>query len=218
MILDPERLALFAGASLLLLVTPGPAVLYIVAQAAQHGTRAGLVSALGLTTGGAVHVAAAAAGVSALLAASAPAFHALRLAGAAYLVWLGVRTLVRRPSSPGMSSNEDAAVDSASGLARTWRRGIVVNVLNPKAAVFFVAFLPQFVDPSRGATSLQLLLLGLLFLLLGMATDALYAVAAGRAARRLRSDRWRAALTRWVPGSVYVALGVAAAAAGRAAR
>jgi len=143
MIPDTGTLAVFALASLALAVVPGPAVLYIVAQSVHGGRRAGVVSALGVASGGLVHVLAAVIGLSALLAASAEAFTVVKILGAAYLVWLGIRTLLSSDDRVGGRRPE-------STLGRTYRRGVVVNVLNPKTALFFIAFLPQFVDPSRG--------------------------------------------------------------------
>ena len=142
MIPDHGAFAVFAAASLALAVVPGPAVLYIVAQSVPGGRRAGVVSALGVSTGGLFHVAAAVIGLSALLAASAEAFTAVKLLGAAYLVFLGIRTLLGRDGRIGGRQAETT-------LGRTYRRGVVVNVLNPKTALFFLAFLPQFVDPAR---------------------------------------------------------------------
>ena len=157
MIVIPEwgSLGVFVAAALLLLVTPGPAVLYIVARSVDQGRAAGLVSALGVHAGTLVHIGAAAAGLSVLLAASATLFTLVKYLGAAYLVFLGVRRLLDRTRLGG------------PGQARAipWRRafldGAIVNVLNPKTALFFLAFLPQFVDPARGSVGPQVLALGL---------------------------------------------------------
>ena len=203
---DSTTLAAFVAAALALLVTPGPAVLYIVARSIDQGRWAGLVSSLGLTTGGLAHVAATALGLSAVLAASPPAFHAMRLAGAAYLVWLGIRTMATRPD-PG----EGIEGPAPAPLGVVYRDGIVVNLLNPKAAIFFVAFLPQFTDPAAGPLGRQLLALGLLFLGLGLVTDLAYAVLAGSAGGWLRRSALFGGVRRWLVGGVYLALGVAAA-------
>ena len=196
---------LVIAAALVLLLTPGPAVLYIVARSLDQGRRAGLVSVLGVHAGTLVHVAAAAAGLSALLAASATAFSAVKYLGGAYLVYLGVRRLLDRR----------AAIASVLGRQRPLRRafldGVVVNVLNPKTALFFLAFLPQFADVSRGKVGAQILGLGLMFVALGLVTDGLYAVGAGTAARWLRGSPRFLASERWVSGSMYIGLGVAAA-------
>jgi threonine/homoserine/homoserine lactone efflux protein len=202
---DWSSLGLFVVAALVLLVTPGPAVLYIVARSVDQGRRAGLVSVAGVHAGTLVHIAAAAAGLSAVLAASATAFTVVKCLGAAYLVYLGVRRLLDRGSTAAASSG------SRRPLHRAFLDGAVVNILNPKTALFFLAFLPQFVDVGRGAVPAQILALGLLFVLLGMVTDGLWAVGAGSAARWLRSSSRRELGERWVSGGVYIGLGLAAA-------
>jgi threonine/homoserine/homoserine lactone efflux protein len=200
---------LFALAALGLLLIPGPAVLYIVTRSIDQGRRAGLASVVGIHTGSIVHVAAAAAGLSAVLLASATAFTAVKLVGAAYLVLLGVRKLLHRGA-------DDERSMQPTGLGRVYTQGIVVNVLNPKTALFFVAFLPQFVDPSRGAMAGQILFLGALFICIGLCSDSCYALMAGMLGQRLR-DNPRFARRRDVfSGCMYVGLGVVAAAAGHA--
>lgn len=199
--------ALFVVAALALLAIPGPAVLYIVGQSIDGGRRAGLASVLGITTGTLVHVTAAAAGLSALLVGSAVAFDTVRYAGAAYLVAIGIRRLLTR-ADPIMVVGR-----APRSLRRSYGRGIVVNVLNPKTALFFLAFLPQFVDVSQGRIWLQIVVLGLTMTGLGLLSDGVYALVAGTIADRLRdSARFRAA-QRWVAGSLFVGLGAAAAAA-----
>ena len=198
-------LGVFVVAAVLLLVTPGPAVLYIVARSIHEGRRAGLVSVLGVHTGTLVHVAGAAAGLSALLAASATAFTVVKYLGAAYLIYLGVRRLL------------DATIATAPGevprisLRRAYLDGVVVNVLNPKTALFFLAFLPQFVDAGRGQVGAQILGLGMLFVALGLVSDGLYALGAGSAAQWLRTRPSFLARERWVSGSMYIGLGLVAA-------
>jgi threonine/homoserine/homoserine lactone efflux protein len=204
--------ALFAGASLALLLVPGPAVLFIVARSIEQGRGAGLVSMLGVQVGALVHVAAAALGISALLVQSALAFGVVKYAGAAYLVYLGLRRLLAR---------ERLEVGSERvPRARGWlfREGIIVNVLNPKAALFFVAFLPQFVDPEGGAVALQVTALGLLFIALAVVSDGMYALAAGAAAEWLRRSARFVRAERWVSGSVLVGLGLTTAVSGSRAR
>jgi len=202
---DLASLGLFIAAALVLLITPGPAVLYIVARSIDQGRRAGLVSMLGVHAGTLVHVAAAAAGLSALLAASAMAFSVVKYLGAAYLVFLGVRRLLDRRTSVTSRRPE------RRHLRRAFLDGVVVNVLNPKTALFFLAFLPQFVMTARGDVGAQILGLGLLFVGLGVITDGLYAVGAGTAAHWLRGNPQFARRERWVSGSMYIGLGVAAA-------
>ena len=207
MIPDPGTLAVFALASLLLAVVPGPAVLYIVAQSIHGGRRAGVVSAVGIASGGLVHVLAAVVGLSALLATSAEAFTVVKIVGAVYLVWLGLRTILSADDRIGGRAAERT-------LARTYRQGVVVNVLNPKTALFFLAFLPQFVDANAPHPAVQIAFLGMLFVLLGLVTDSLWALAAGTAGGVLRRSRRFVRTQRYVAGSVYVGLGVATALAG----
>jgi threonine/homoserine/homoserine lactone efflux protein len=208
-VIPATTLALFAFAAAVLAVTPGPAVLYIVARSVHQGRRAGALSALGVATGGLVHVGAAAAGLSALLVSSAAAFAAVRWAGAAYLVWLGVRTL-------RAGDGEDVAAPPPAPSGRLFAQGVVVNVLNPKTALFFLAFLPQFVDPARGSVTLQILALGAVFIGVAMASDMAYVLLAGTVFRRAgRSARSRRA-ARLASGGAYLALGLGAALAGPA--
>jgi threonine/homoserine/homoserine lactone efflux protein len=204
---DSSAVWLFCVAAVALLAIPGPAVLYIVVQSAEQGRRAGLASVGGIHVGSLVHVAAATAGLSALIVASALAFSVVKFAGAAYLVYLGIRKLLERPAVTG------AGRPPPEPLRRSFTRGIVVNVLNPKTALFFLAFLPQFVDRSRGDVWSQVLVLGLLFVLLGLVSDSLYALAAGTVGGLLR--RRRTAL-RYGSGAVYIGLGTLAAFARRA--
>lgn len=201
-------LALFSLAALALLAVPGPAVLYIVSQSVARGRRAGLVSMLGIETGGLFHVAAAAIGLSALLASSAHAFTVVKYAGAAYLIALGLFRLFRR------SEKENPVADPSAGLRPLFLQGVVVNVLNPKTALFFLAFLPQFVRSGHGPAALQIIVLGLLFLALAVLSDGAYALLAGSAGARLRRSRKTQALSRYTSGGVLVGLGVAAALAG----
>jgi threonine/homoserine/homoserine lactone efflux protein len=202
---EPQTLVLFALASLALIAVPGPSVIYIVTRSISQGRRAGLVSVLGIEAGALVHVIAAAVGVSALVASSATAFTVLKYAGAAYLVYLGIRKLRERPGA-----------DLESPETRTDRRlfweGALVNALNPKTATFFVAFLPQFIDPARGSVALQALVLGCLFVAVAVVSDAVWALLAGTVGRRLRNGRGQTALAR-VSGGVYLGLGAAAAVA-----
>ena len=205
---EVSSLGVFIAAALALLITPGPAVLYIVARSIDQGRGAGLVSMLGVHAGTLVHVAAAAAGLSALLAASATAFSIVKYLGAVYLVYLGVRRLLDRRTVTAVAEGPPPR------LRRAFVDGIVVNVLNPKTALFFLAFLPQFVDVSRGGIGGQVLGLGLLFVMLGLITDGLYAVGAGTAAGWLRGNPRFLSGERWVSGSMYIGLGVAAAFSG----
>ena len=205
---DAATLALFSLAALALIVVPGPAVLYIVARSVDGGRRAGVVSALGIGAGGLVHVLAATVGLSALVVSSARAFEAVKYAGAAYLVYLGVRRLLTRDEP-----DERDDVHRAP-LGRIFRQGVVVNVLNPKTALFFLAFLPQFVDPRAGSVALQTATLGVVFVLLALVSDSLYGLAAGTLGGALRRSRGYLRVQRWVSGSVFVGLGLATAVSG----
>jgi len=198
-------LGLFAVAALVLLLTPGPAVLYIVTRSIDQGWRAGLVSVLGVHVGTLAHIFAAAAGLSALLAASATAFGVVKYLGAAYLIYIGVRRLRDRESR---MIREGGA---PTRLRRAFVDGVVVNVLNPKTGLFFLAFLPQFVTEARGHLGEQIVALGVVFVLLGAVTDSLYALTAGSAARWLRGQPRFLAGERWVTGGLYISLGLAAA-------
>jgi threonine/homoserine/homoserine lactone efflux protein len=202
---DPSRLALFVGAALLLLVVPGPSVLYIVTQSVSHGRRAGIASVAGITTGTLVHIAAATVGLSALLASSAVAFDVVKYLGAAYLIVVGARRLL------GLEHAGEEHARPTRDLGRLYRQGIVVNTLNPKTALFFLAFLPQFVNPSHGAAWAQILALGLLFAALGFCSDGVWALVAGTLGDRLRRSRRFPSVQRYVSGSVFVGLGAVAA-------
>jgi threonine/homoserine/homoserine lactone efflux protein len=204
-----STLSLFAVAALLLCLTPGPAVLYIVARSLDQGRLAGVVSTLGIALGTLVHVAAAALGLSALLVSSALAFSALKYAGAAYLVYLGLRNLLAARRAP-----EDVASPERASLKRIFAQGVVVNVLNPKTALFFLAFLPQFVDVGRGAVTAQLVLLGLVFTVIAFSTDSAYALLAGSLGRGLRESARVRRNQQYVAGTVYIGLGLATAFSG----
>jgi threonine/homoserine/homoserine lactone efflux protein len=202
---DTASLAVFVVAALALLLVPGPAVVYIVARSIHEGRQAGLVSVLGIHVGTLVHIAAATIGLSALVASSAVAFTAVKVAGAVYLVGLGLWTLFRH------GAERDVALGGERNLRRAFAQGVVVNVLNPKTALFFLAFLPQFVDADAAHPAVQIAFLGVLFALLGLVTDSLWALAAGTAGGLLRRSRRFARGQRYVTGTVYIGLGVATA-------
>ncbi|WP_198533118.1 LysE family translocator [Carbonactinospora thermoautotrophica] len=197
---DIDRLPAFLAAALVLAVIPGPGMLYVFARSVGGGWRAGARSSLGTAVGGAAHVAAAALGISAILATSATAFAVVKYVGAAYLVYLGVRTLLRR--------EEASRPDPAGGPSdrNAFRQGVVTETLNPKTALFFLAFLPHFVDPAAGSVAVQSLVLGLLSVTLNTLADLVVAALAGTlAGRALRTRRRR--WPRLVSGSTLVALG-----------
>jgi threonine/homoserine/homoserine lactone efflux protein len=205
-------LLLFVSAALALLMIPGPAVFYIVSRAMGQGRAAGLVSALGITVGTLIHVAAAVVGLSALLMSSAIAFSVVKYLGAAYLIFLGVQKLLSKDSFVLSGPAE------RTPLRRIFAQGIVVNVLNPKTALFFFAFIPQFLDASRGKVAGQILFLGVLFAMMGCFTDSLWGLFAGTLARWLRGNSRWAQAPRYVSGGMLISLGVATALAGSGAK
>lgn len=200
-----SSLSIFVTAAFVLLITPGPAILYIVARSIDQGRQAGLVSALGVNAGTLVHVSAAAAGLSALLVTSATAFSVVKYLGAAYLIYLGVRRLLASSSAVLPSAHRQLR------LRRVFFDGFVVNILNPKTALFFLAFLPQFVDVARGSVGMQILSLGMLFAVLGLIVGLSYASAAGTAAQWLRGHPRVVASERWIAGGLFIGLGLTAA-------
>ncbi len=197
----PETLLVFLGAALALALTPGPDLLYIATRSASEGRTAGVVSVLGVSLGLMIHTAALALGLSVLLAAVPIAYEVVRWLGAAYLLYLGTRLLVR----PSPSTFEGEALPLP--LRAVFVQGLVTNVLNPKVALFFLAFLPQFVDHAAGPVALQLLLLGLLFNAVGSFVNLLAALLASRSAGWLRYRLRSAAALQRFTGGVLVALG-----------
>jgi threonine/homoserine/homoserine lactone efflux protein len=208
---DAHALLLFVVAGLVLNFTPGPDLLYITARSLGQGWRAGAASSFGIAAGCLVHTAAAALGISALLAASPVAYDAIRLCGAAYLIWLGVQALRTRALPAAVAGLP------AESLRRVFWQGFVTNVLNPKVALFFLAFLPQFADPARGAFALQVLVLGLVFIFNGLWVCLL--VARSAAAMADWAQR-RAGAMNWIQrgsGALLVGLGLHLAVNGRQA-
>ncbi|HET6172849.1 MAG TPA: LysE family translocator [Gaiellales bacterium] len=199
-----SALELFAIAAFALIVIPGPSVLYIVSQSVGHGRKGGLAAVLGIETGAFVHVAGAALGVSAILASSATAFSALKLAGGAYLIVLGIRRLREGDvaATPGSRATRP--------LSSIYRQGVVVNALNPKTALFFLAFLPQFVDPGRGRVALQAVILGLVFVAIAAVSDAVWALGSGSLVGVLRTSARARRIERTASGGILIGLGVLA--------
>jgi threonine/homoserine/homoserine lactone efflux protein len=208
MLISQSSLLLFVAGATLILVIPGPAVMYVVSRSIGHGRIAGLVSVLGIVVGTLFHVVAATLGLSALLASSALAFQTTKYLGAAYLIYLGLRTLRRKDSDFGEGEG------GTRRLGDIFMQGVLVNVLNPKTALFFLAFLPQFVDPSRGHVTLQILQLGVLFALMGWCTDSIWALLAGTVAQRIRRDVRLRRVQRNVSGGGLIALGLVSAFSG----
>jgi threonine/homoserine/homoserine lactone efflux protein len=201
---DGSTLLLFAGTSLALLAVPGPAVIYVVTRSLDQGRAAGIVSMLGVETGTFAYALAAAAGLTGLIAASQAGFTVVKYAGAAYLIYLGVQRLLGR---------EQPQDQVSSARSRLFLRGLLVQLLNPKIAIFFLAFLPQFVDPSM-AVAPQVLVLGAEFIAIAVISDGAYAVVAGTLGERVGRS---AATNRWVDraaGGALIGLGGVAALSG----
>jgi len=199
---SPSTLPVFVAASLVLLVIPGPAVLFIVARSGAQGRRAGLVSVLGVHTASIVHVLAAVAGVSAVVVASSLAFTAVKVVGGCYLIFLGLKSL---------RSARTASVASAPRIRATrqlFAEGFLVSLLNPKVALFFLAFLPQFVERGNGPIWSQTLLLGLLYIALGLCSDSMYALLGARLGSRFSGHAARVRATRYAEGGILIGLGV----------
>lgn len=194
----------FLLASFLLLITPGPAVLFIVSRSLDQGPKAGVISVAGITVGGLMHVLFAVCGLSALVAASATAFLALKYAGAAYLIYLGIMKLLEKPAPTG---------ERAPLRAKVFWQAFWVELLNPKVALFFLSFLPQFVDVSKGNVTQQILFLGLSYVALAFFTDSTYALAAGKFGLIARQKA--GGIGKWVSGFTYLSLGIATAVTGK---
>jgi len=206
---DLSNLVTFSLAAVVLFIIPGPSVLYIVARSVAQGRGAGFVSVAGIHAGSAIHVAAAVAGLSALLVSSSAAFAVVKWVGAAYLIYLGVRTL-RGGSAIGAV---EPGIDERPAR-RLFLDGLVVNLFNPKTAVFFLAFVPQFVDSKAGSSVQQLLVLGMLFISLGVISDSVYALAGARISRWVRSSNQARRRVSKGSGVTYFGLGLWAALAG----
>lgn len=204
---DAATLLVFALAGLALVAVPGPNLIYIATRSVSQGRRHGIVSALGVEVGTIVHIVAATAGLSALIASSAVAFDVVKYAGAAYLIWLGIRTIRTR------DVDLLGAEPTPAPLRRTFAEGVVVNVLNPKVALFFLAFLPQFVDPEKAAAP-QIAVLGLVLFALGTAMDFIWAFGAAALRGRIQRRPALVARQRFVTGGIYIALGAGAALSG----
>jgi threonine/homoserine/homoserine lactone efflux protein len=212
---DIHHLGLFIAAGLLLNLTPGPDVLYIVTHALRSGARTGVVAALGITAGCFVHIFAAALGVGALLAASATAFTVLKGLGAAYLLYVGASMLLSHsPKTPVLIAGNDPATlgRAPKSLKTMFVQGFGTNALNPKVALFFLAFVPQFIDPQAPDKTLAFLLLGALFNVNGLWVNIGWALAAAWARQRLGAVQQRLSkVTRWldrVAGVMFIGFGL----------
>jgi len=196
------------GTALALLLIPGPAVLYITARSASQGRVAGLVSVLAIETANLLQAVAAALGLSAILLSSALAFDVVKYLGAAYLIYLGIRKLLAG------NNDETEAIVQPESLTRIYWQGFAVNILNPKTALFFFAFLPQFVDPAKGNVTTQNLLLGAIFVGMAIITDSIYALLASSLAGKLTSSQRFQKVQRYFAGLVYIGLGITTALTG----
>lgn len=203
-----STLSLFIAATAILVFMPGPNTIYIIARSIQQGRRAGIISSLGVQVGTLLHIAAAAFGLSALLLSSALAFNAVRYAGAAYLIYLGAKTLLTKEKIGPTREIQKVS------LSRVFYQGAVVNLLNPKTALFFFAFLPQFIDAARGRVAMQVVLLGTILVFLGTFSDSVYALVAGSVGAWLRGNLRFLRAQRYFAGSVYIGLGAATALSG----
>ena len=203
-----DSIIAFAIASLALLVIPGPAVLYVINRSISDGRSTALAAVAGLEIGNFMHVIAATLGLSAVIAASATAFGVVKWIGAGYLIYTGIRTLSRKPAT----FNQE---QKTLTRRKSFTQGIVVNTFNPKVALFFLSFLPQFIDTEKGSTALQSLVLGSIFVLLGMCSDGLYAILASALRGPMLRGKSLPIVQRYVAGSVFVLLGVVAATARR---
>ncbi|WP_437680992.1 LysE family translocator [Sorangium sp. So ce131] len=212
MLVDPTLFGLFVVTGLALNLTPGPDMMFVLAAGTSAGRRSGVLAALGIGAGGLVHTAAAAAGLSALLVSSALAFSVVKYAGAAYLVYIGVRALLSPADPSAAPSSSSLAAPPRDGVL--WR-AVVTSVLNPKVALFFLAFVPQFVSADRGPIALQFLLLGTTFCITGTLVNGLVGILAGSLRGVLeRRTRWARTLDR-ATGAVFILLGVRLALVGR---
>lgn len=201
---DPTYWLVFFSAALALNLSPGPDLLFVLSRTLAGGRRVGLASACGVCSGALVHVAAAALGISAILATSALAFAAVKYVGAAYLLYLGYQTL-RSAGSASLLGVNDGPQTTAW---QAYRQGVLVDILNPKVAIFFMAFLPQFVRPDHGSIAVQLLLLGVLVVVVAIVVESAAVLLAARASATLRSNR---RLGQWLDrllGSVLIGLGL----------
>lgn len=216
---DPSMFLLFIATSLAIVVPPGPSVLYIVARSVDQGRLAGIVATLGISTGTLFHIVAAAFGVSAILMSSTLLFNGLKYLGAAYLVYLGVRHFLDGGGLEGDGGEPRVSTHGSrpareSRLGPVYRQGIIVNLLNPKTALFFFAFLPQFADAGKGGVAVQILLLGTLFVTIGFLSDSLWALLAGTVREWIRGNARYLKAQRLFTGGVYIGLGVVTALAG----
>lgn len=199
---EVKSLSLFITAAIIMLVTPGPAVLYIVARSIEQGKLAGFISTLGVGLGGLSHVLFAAFGLSVILVQSAIAFSIIKYAGAVYLIYLGIIKLIQKDKSlfnPKLKKIK---------LIKIFSQGFIVNLLNPKTALFFLAFLPQFVNPEAGSVPIQIIYLGMIFISLAVISDGIYALLADSARQLFTNGKAIKTVSKYIPASIYLILGI----------
>lgn len=203
-----DTITLFLAATSVLVVTPGPVIIYIIACTVDRGYKAGLISVIEVGVGTLAHVIAAALGISVILRSSMLAFAVVKYAGAAYLIYLGIRTLTTYQTA------QQKNVSIPQSLTLMFAQGALINILNPKTALFFFAWLPRFIDPDRGSVAGQTALFGCLIVTLGFCNDSVYILLAGTASRWLRQNTRFLIIQRYFAGCVYLLLGITAAIAG----
>lgn len=205
---DVAVILVFLGAGFIMLIVPGPAVLYITAQSIDQGTKAGIFSTLGIAVGSLIHVTLAALGISTILVTSAEAFSLVKYIGAGYLIYLGVRKILEKEKIEQLQKTIEIKY---SGI---FYKGILVNLFNPKTALFFFAFLPQFIDIHKSSPAFQMIFLGVLLTVLGIISDGIYALLAGKIAGLLKKNTGIMKSQKYITGSIYMILGAAAAFSG----
>lgn len=203
-----DKIALFLAATSVLVITPGPVIMYIIACTVDRGYKAGLISVIGVGVGTLAHVIAAAIGISAILRSSMLAFAVVKYAGAAYLIYLGIRALMTHQTA------QQKNVSIPQSLTWMFAQGALINILNPKTALFFFAWLPRFIDPDRGSVAGQTVFFGCLIVPLGFCNDSVYVLLAGTASQWLRQNTRLLIIQRYFAGCVYLLLGITAVIAG----
>ncbi|MBL6448146.1 LysE family translocator [Fulvivirga sp. 29W222] len=201
---ESEQLVTFIIASVLLLVIPGPAVFFVIAKSIDQGRTAGVVSVLGIQIGTLAHLIAAAFGISTILVTSVMAFNVIKYAGAAYLIYMGIKSLITKTVTPDINMKF-----KKQKLSRVFLQGAIVNILNPKTALFFFAFLPQFITPGTTSSTWQIFTLGLIFIGLSILSDSIYALLAGSTKGYLHRNPVRLKFQKYISGCLYILLGVA---------
>ncbi|HEY2981373.1 MAG TPA: LysE family translocator [Anaerolineales bacterium] len=200
--IDPNNLLLFMAAGLALNLTPGPDMLYVIARSVGQGRAAGIASAFGIAAGCCVHILAVTFGLAGLMAAVPAVYEVVKYAGAGYLVYLGIRTLLAR----GHAQAETPVAEASP--RRIFLQGVITNVLNPKVALFFLAFLPQFVDRTQGNVSAQLIVLGMLFNTSGTIVNVIMALAASHTGNQFKTRIGNSSVFRWLTGGIFIGLGL----------